>query len=288
MYSILLATLINFAVSNSALAQPLPKFSFNINNDKRSFYLAEPNTNSLDKKPLLIVLHGSNASAKTMIEYTAFHELGMKENFITAYPQKKGWFDWDRELGEDNIEVPFFTELINHMVEDHNVDPSKVFIAGYSSGGFLAQALACSMPEKIAGIALVSATIDINYQNKCKDIQKPVLMVIGDDDDYYDWHRDIGFAMSVSDSFKYWKQNNKCSSKNIKTKIPDITKEDETKITLIEAQDCQSPTMLAEVTNGGHTWPGTKPTSIINAIFLGHTNQDIHGNDLIWNFFMRK
>lgn len=59
--------------------------------------------------------------------------------------------------------VTYINDLIRHLKHEYNVDPDRVYLFGYSSGGFLAHRVACQngdidffapeAPELIAGIA---------------------------------------------------------------------------------------------------------------------------------------
>lgn len=50
-------------------------------------------------------------------------------------------------------DVSYFRELIKVLIEKYNVDPTKVFVTGWSVGGFMTYRLACELSDAIAGAA---------------------------------------------------------------------------------------------------------------------------------------
>jgi hypothetical protein len=54
--------------------------------------------------------------------------------------------------GFPSPEVPYFTQALDEVQAKYCTDASKVFVSGYSSGGWLANVLACAMGKRIRGI----------------------------------------------------------------------------------------------------------------------------------------
>jgi polyhydroxybutyrate depolymerase len=63
---------------------------------------------------------------------------------------------------------------INAVVDDmsarYNVDPKRIFVAGYSNGAFMAHRLACDLSERIAAIVSVAGAVWAD-PSKCRPTQ---------------------------------------------------------------------------------------------------------------------
>lgn len=79
------------------------------------------------------------------------------------------------------------TRFIDQAVEAYDVDPARVFIAGFSQGGIIALAVMLTAPEKVAGVVCMSGRLPPDVlphvvpSNRLRG--KPVLIVHGSDDD---------------------------------------------------------------------------------------------------------
>ena len=62
----------------------------------------------------------------------------------------------------------FISALIDHMLQDFNIDPKMVFVGGYFDGGMMAYKLAAALPEKISAVGVVGASI--GYQKAANEV----------------------------------------------------------------------------------------------------------------------
>jgi len=112
--------------------------------------------------PLLLDFHGFGHSAAGVWRVSGFRELGMREGFVTAYPQGLpvhllGREDAGWEMTIDgNRDVAFAAALIDKLEEEYCIDPQRIFVTGFSNGAFLSHVLGCRMADRIAAIAPVS------------------------------------------------------------------------------------------------------------------------------------
>ena len=114
--------------------------------------------------PLLIALHGRLGTGKKMIKQTGFNRIADREEFIAVYPEgfKRGWADGRGISHADKRgvdDVAFIDRLINVIKEEFLIDSSRIYIAGHSNGGFMAQRLAVEHPQRFAAIAVVAASV---------------------------------------------------------------------------------------------------------------------------------
>jgi polyhydroxybutyrate depolymerase len=158
----------------------------------RSYLLYVPERR-VAKPPLLVLLHGSRQTAQDMRLATgyAFEQLADQKGFIAVYPEgyARRWNDCRargrykaRKLGIDDVH--FLLALVDDLEKRAGIDRTRVFFAGYSSGGQLAFRMALERPERVTGIAAFAANLPTDENWACQAVGKPVpvLLVNGTDD----------------------------------------------------------------------------------------------------------
>ncbi len=114
--------------------------------------------------PLVVVLHGCAQSAGDIARLSAWNKLADHHQFVVLYPQQKSTnniqkcFNWfvqeDIEKGKgENLSIK---HMIDQMVEDHQVDTSKIFITGMSAGGAMTSVLMSVYPQYFQAGAIMS------------------------------------------------------------------------------------------------------------------------------------
>ena len=144
-------------------------------------YLLNVPENSNEKLPLVVALHGSGGNGFEFQQASGLDS----EAFITAYPNGSG-FPTDWAGGEccgnslDTDDVGFIRDLIVEVEANYNVDTSRVFIVGFSSGGIMAYRLGCELSEYVTGIGVHSGTIELS---ECApDYPVSLIHIHGDED----------------------------------------------------------------------------------------------------------
>lgn len=114
--------------------------------------------------PLLVLIHGCRQSAKAMEAGTQMNALAEANGFAVLYPdQLKGrhpfncwqWFLRENQMPNSG-ELGEIRAMIKEAQAKTAIDPTKVFVAGLSSGSGTAAALLACYPEVFAGGALHS------------------------------------------------------------------------------------------------------------------------------------
>jgi polyhydroxybutyrate depolymerase len=143
-----------------------------------------------ERRPLVLFLHGLGASAKLSFEMTPLAELGARDrvHVISAdgtldsagrrfWNAGKACCNFDDKPVDD---VARLGALLDTWSRRHDVDPARVYLAGYSNGGFMAHRLACERGEKLAAVVAIAAGVEAG---SCPAQPKlSVLMVNGDAD----------------------------------------------------------------------------------------------------------
>ena len=115
---------------------------------------------SQEKVPLLFYFHGGGCVPLYGAEQSDWHEIADKENFIVVYPeasQRNMWNVWDDRTSLKYSDKDFFLALIDHMKTVHPIDESRIYVSGFSMGGMMSNAMACSLPNVVAAAAPCNA-----------------------------------------------------------------------------------------------------------------------------------
>jgi polyhydroxybutyrate depolymerase len=203
--------------ANGAGATRTSSQSLDVAGTKRSYLLVEPTTLVPGKTyPLVLVFHGDGGDANGFHEGFPF-EKASGADAILAYPDGIN-ATWDLDTKIDNREVKLISTLIGALAGRLPIDRQHVFAAGYSSGGFLANIVACQKPSlfraissSAGGAPYKQALVFANGFTKCLG-QEPVAMLAlhGESD------HSVGLD-SGRFSAEYWAYANGCQTDAMET-----------------------------------------------------------------------
>jgi polyhydroxybutyrate depolymerase len=301
--AVLLAALLAGAAAGVHRPAPaprvLPTLTLHVGALDRSFLVYAPA--GLGRgAPLVILLHGSGGAGASMRYSTGyeFEELAERERFVVAYPDgyRGNWNDCRKKASyparAENIDDGgFLRALVERLVKDAGVDPSRVFVAGYSNGAQLAFRLALEAPERFAGIAGVAAGLPTTDNTVCRAANRPIpaLLINGTADPLnpFDGGEVLGrgTVLSTKETGAYFAGLNGQGAPTRAT-LPHREAGDPT---LVERTDWASPghaeVVLDVVRGGGHLVPQTRTPMPAR---LGRMTGDLDGPAEIWSFFSRQ
>ena len=114
--------------------------------------------------PLVVVLHGCTQSAASYDVGSGWSALADECGIALLFPEQQktnnpiGSFNWFK-LGDSHRgrgEPLSIRQMITQVVDDHAIDPSRVFITGLSSGGAMTSVMLATYPEVFAGGAIIA------------------------------------------------------------------------------------------------------------------------------------
>jgi len=114
--------------------------------------------------PLVVVLHGNTQSPESYDIGSGWSTLADECGMALLFPGQRltnnliGSFNWF-EAGDSQRgcgEPLSIRQMIKQVVDDHAVDPSRVFITGMSSGGAMTSVMLATYPEVFAGGAIIA------------------------------------------------------------------------------------------------------------------------------------
>ncbi|WP_295683693.1 PHB depolymerase family esterase [uncultured Nevskia sp.] len=257
--------------------------NLDVNGVRRRYVVMRPTVSS-GNAPVLILLHPSLTAPESMANLTKVSEYVLTRGFWAVMPEAIGgsWQDDPSGLGDQD--VPFISALIDKLVADGGVDASRFYAAGFSSGGFMAERLACDLSDKIAAFGVVSAALRSSLAAVCFPAkQRAKVYFLGTADLIVPYNGLLGQfdngIRSAASTIDFWTAQQQCNGDVRTTPIPD-TERDGTTAELQERTGCTAGTQLQlyTLTGGGHAWPGGEST------IFGVTSQDIAATGLIWRF----
>lgn len=101
--------------------------------------------------PLVLVFHGNGNNAPTMQAELAL-ETAYGDGAIAIYPQavmRRVWGDHVAPHWGRTEDLPFFDALVAFAKRSMCVDEGRIFVVGWSSGGYFANQLACVRPDVV-------------------------------------------------------------------------------------------------------------------------------------------
>ncbi len=158
-------------------------------NELRPYYTFCPDS-SVEKIPLVIVLHGGGGNANSKMKTTDFIDLSKKEGFAVVFANgqlrenndgtdSRTWAAGDcfGEIFGFGTDIDYINRVIEKTSASLDIDCDRVFVCGHSMGGMMSHRLACELPDKITAIASVAGPLIHSECNPEKKI--PILHIHG-------------------------------------------------------------------------------------------------------------
>jgi polyhydroxybutyrate depolymerase len=269
-----------------------------------------PNYNPARPTPLVVVLHGRPSNAASMAAITQFNAVADRHGFIVVYPDglDNQWATHFDLIGSDvrlggmrsvapQDDVEFLTNLADDLRRDFNIDPARMYVTGFSNGGFMTLRMACSASARFAAFAEVGSALYNEMTQICgRGRPAPLLLMHGSVDPSIpyegvtirnpDGGDPIRITLSVQNTVAFFINRNGCSLAGERATLRELGQSPGTHVIRFTPRGCpdNSQIVFYLVNGGGHTWPGVGnlPES------LGPTNMDINAGEVIWDFFSRQ
>jgi polyhydroxybutyrate depolymerase len=261
--------------------------SFQFEGKTRGYIVFLPQ-NFESNMPVVLSLPGYYETAQWYMDYTMMNNVADTAGFIPVYPEAI-YPGFNSGIGENpswptpNVnDVGFIDALIDTLYNYYSIDLQRIYVCGFSNGGFMANKLACELSGRIAAIASVAGIISYGMANNC-NIQRtmPVLHIHGTADDTVPFNGATGW-FSVDQTLDYWTSVNNCVKIDT-VQLPDLDPSDGCTVKKISYTNCSngSKVIFYKVINGGHSWP----SAAADYSWAGNRTKDINAVEEIWNFF---
>lgn len=232
------------------------------------------------KWPLIISLHGYGGNSLIQKYYVRLGKFENQYGFVYAAPNgvkneegKRYWnasnfcCDFDDTEIDDVTYIKNLVDRIATSPEVGRIDLDRIYLIGYSNGGFLTSKIACESDLKLAGIVTISGTSDLRGDDQellppesfeCShDRPVKVLHIHGTKDEtirYDGFDNGKTAHVSAEDQVKRWANHNNCEGELEKTSktlnASNFVKGKETEV--YSYSGCKAPVKLFKINEGVH------------------------------------
>lgn len=145
-----------------------------VRDDPIEYYLYLPQQYTPDRTwPLFVGLHGYGGNARDCL--SAWQSSAGEMGYVLACPSLNDPYGgWEQDVMKKTLH-----SVIAKVQSEVRMNP-RVFVAGFSAGGHLAQRYAWAYPEEVAAVAVLSAVTYDRPEAQAKAI--PFLITLGDGD----------------------------------------------------------------------------------------------------------
>lgn len=271
-----------FFISHQSLAQ-WSNETFMHDNIERQYRIYIPdNYDANEPAALVLTLHGlgDNISNFSLVGFSSVADTA---NFIVLVPQAVTdpllGTAWNSKAGTFGIypntdvdDIGFLNALVDATLNEYNVDPDRVFMCGFSMGGFMTNRMACESNSRFAAFASVAGTMGsgLNECNPEKAI--PFAHFHGTADVNVGYESNL-FGINVDSLVNFWTANNNLTSQPIHTEIDEVANDGFT-IDHYLYTGGNADYELYKINGAAHIW-------------LRKPSNDISYTEEIWNFFNR-
>lgn len=266
------------------------QLQINVDGRPRIYVVHVPSTaRPGEPAPLLVVLHAAGQAPTAMRSLAGMHQFTDPLGWMVAYPVafNGSWVAGDDPMSPPVDDAQFILEMLDAIAAEVDIDPARVFAAGYSRGGLMAQSLACDLESRFAAVATVAASQSVWISEGCQlDRPVPIALFLGDEDTAFPWEGELGetdIYYSAVAAADWWAEQNGCEGGPTIEPLPDV-EDDGTTVERWSHAGCDAgaDVVLFGIRGGGHTWPGAA-TSQNPA--LGRVSNDIVASREIVEFF---
>ena len=247
--------------------------------------------------PLVMNWHGLGSDGPQQAQFSAYETLAESEGFLVAHPTgvpapgdtRNSWelaqFD---DPGRDDIAMA--EAMIDYLIANYCADPTRVYSTGMSNGGFFTSRLVCELPDRIAAAVSVAG---LTHPDDCDPARAvPFMAYHGTADAVVPFAGGASslvednatpetldfFNQVMPEEFAQFAESTECDPDPAVRPVSD-------EVTRYDYANCtdEVPMVFFEVTDGGHTWPGS-PLGPFLVDTLGYTTADVDATVDGWAF----
>jgi poly(3-hydroxybutyrate) depolymerase len=270
------------------------EIKFQVKQQDRRAVIVNASTDST-KRPVVIALHGGQASAEIMRGNSGFDPVAKANGFMVVYGEGTDFggnrHAWNtgfllRRQVRDSDDIAYLDTLIDKLISEHNGDPARIYMTGGSNGGMMTFVYAVARSERLAAVAPVVASM-FTFDKK-PSAPLPILIINGAKDEEVPIEGGMSRNPLVSraqdapykplkEVVQFWVEANKSQSP------ADISEKGTVTTSVYSAVTGGAVTEFVVDAEGGHGWPGSRSRRDGNAPI-----KSFSGAERVWEFFKDK
>lgn len=206
---------------------PPPPTEVEFGASKAQFFLPEGMATAA-KPAFVLILHGLGGSGSELVAALGLTAFANEKRFAFAAPDgtrdRQGRRFWNANevccnFGQADVDDEArLIGLIDYAVEVLHTDPKRVFVVGYSNGGFMAHRLACAHAERVRAIVSIAAAGPDAAQRCAPSEAVDVLEIHGEKDSIVPFggghlfsRPELPRSPSVPAGLRVWAEKARCS-----------------------------------------------------------------------------
>ena len=231
-----------------------------------------PNLDRATPVPLVIGLHAKGSSPASFEASSGLDQVANEHGFVVAY---LGSSDPSAAWNPHTNDLAYISSVIDELTAPGNpcgpIDPQRVYVTGFSLGGFETFRTGCELSAKVAAIAPVGQAM---LASRPCNVSRPVseLTIVGSND-AVPYSPTAGIPVDTSDTTARWRRIDGCSSHSQTSQTGPVMQ------TTWDQCNDGSTVGLYVVQGGGHEWPGDPQATGPDAQF--------RAAEAIWSFFAK-
>ena len=235
----------------------------------------------------VLMLHGNGGSGTGIMGTSRLNAFAESVGFVAVYPETPNGRAWSdgraNKAGYDDL--GFILTVLDNLVQDNGVNASQVYIGGLSSGGFMAERMACEASSSFVAVSVVSALLSAELAQTCAPVKAlPMVYFSGTADPVVPFGG-ANWLLSQPATRDFWKSSGTCTRTTGAVGQADRFN-DGTTLSLERIDQCARPDMRLDfyvIESGGHAWPGSKRAAPVQN---GLTSQEVDASAAMVDFFI--
>ena len=209
------------------------------NGDDRSFLINLP-SNTNDPVPLVFILHGLGETGALWYGVASYIA---SQGIVTVRPESGTFLNnsgtgyvklWNAILDSTRYDdVQFISDIIDYMLMNYDfIDYSKIYVLGYSNGGYMAYRLACDLSYRITAFSSVAGNMFLDDEFDCIDQSRdiPIFHVHGTEypiNSYYPGGNDVDIIddqyLTIVESIEFWSNYHQYDISEVDTILSNVS-----------------------------------------------------------------
>ncbi len=241
------------------------------------------------KVPLLVGLHG-NGDVASNFSQICMSSIADTANYIAVYPEAlpdpllttNAWHSGAGALGvEVNSavdDVGFINTVMDSIIKSYKIDTNRMYVFGFSFGGFMTNKMAASNAKRFSAAACVSG-LRGNYNTSIPSVPVPYLHFHGTADPTITYTATGSpfpyLGLTAENTTQFWVTQNGCNTTPVIDTMPDLASDGLRFIRYTYSHTSNNnKVILYKVVNGDHDW-------------YYRPSNDLDYCQTIWEFFRR-